>query len=126
MELNYKEKKVNYHKERYRTDPEYRAKCIKMALEYYRKNKERIKKEYNERRRLKYHSDEEYKRKTIEQVLRYQRENEDIVKEKRKQYYEKNKEICKKRTLDWIKRNRERWNAYQVEYKRKKEKEKRL
>jgi hypothetical protein len=36
-----------------------------------------------------------------------------------KVYYQENKEDMDKRSKEWKVKNRERWNAYQAEYKRK-------
>ena len=36
-----------------------------------------------------------------------------------KSYYEQNKEIMDKRSKEWKIKNKEHWNKYQAEYKRK-------
>lgn len=38
----------------------------------------------------------------------------------KKTYYEEHKEIMDKRSKEWKIKNKERWNQYQAEYKRKK------
>ena len=56
---------------------------------------------------------------TKEYNAKYYREHKKEISEKKKQYYLENKELVLARNRKWIENNREQWNAY-VRNRRKK------
>lgn len=47
-------------------------------------------------------------------------ENDNTTPEKKPTYYSKHKEKMDERNKEWKKTNREKWNAYQAAYKKRK------
>lgn len=89
--MAYNRKYYLKHKERYRTDPEYREKVRKQRKEYYDRKKHdpefRRKYEYIKRRKA---IDPEFAEKIRKRSREYQRDNRERLKKTRAEWYKKN------------------------------------
>ena len=60
---------------------------------------------------------------TKEYNAKYWKEHKEQISERRKKFYQEHKEEISKRNKRWIEANRDKWNAYQREYYRRKKAE---